>query len=110
MLMIRLARVGAKNQPLYRLVVSEKHKDLLGDFLENLGSYNSRSPEKKADFKVDRIKYWLSQGAKTSPTVHNLLLREKIITGEKARAFAVKKQPVETAPVAPTATGEVVAK
>lgn len=109
MLMIRLARVGTKNQPLYRLVVSEKHKDLLGDFLENLGSYNSRSQEKKADLKVDRIKYWLSQGAKASPTVHNLLLREKIITGDKVRAFAVKKKPVEAAPAAPAVAGEVAA-
>ena len=88
--MIRLQRVGRKKQPLYRVVVSEKTKDMYGDHLEILGHYNPHN--KEIVLKEDRIKHWLKSGAKASDTVHNLLIKESIIEGKKAKSVAISKK------------------
>lgn len=90
MLTIRLSRIGKKNKPMYRLIISEKSKDPYGRALEILGSYNPYSKELRV--KNDRIKYWISQGADVSPTVNNLLIDKKIITGEKIKASIARKK------------------
>ena len=102
MLTIRLSRVGKKNKPLYRLVISEKTKDLYGDSLEILGSYNPHSKELKIN--AEKTKYWISKGAGMSETVNNLLIEKKIIEGKKVKASKAriaKKAPAE-APKAET--------
>ena len=81
MLMIKLSRFGKKKQPTFRLLVVEKAKDPWGDFLENLGNYNPRT--KKAELKVERIKYWLSVGAQPTDSVHNFLVTQSIISEKK---------------------------
>ena len=100
MLMIRLARGGKKNRPFYRVVISEKSKDLYGDSLEILGYVSPVAP-KQVELKADRIKYWLSVGAKSSPRVHNLLVDEKIIDEPKIKKLF--------APKAETPAGEATA-
>ena len=92
MLSIKLKRIGKKHQASYRLVVSERRSKLKGDYTEDLGWYNPRSKEVKAT--AERIKYWMSVGAHLSDTVHNLLLKNKIIDGKK---IAVHKQPKQSA-------------
>lgn len=84
MLTIRLSRIGKKNKPMYRLIISEKSRDPWGKALEILGSYNPFS--KILETKAERIKYWLGKGAKMSPTVNNLLIEKKIIEGQKVTA------------------------
>ena len=84
MLTIRLSRVGKKNKPLYRVIISEKHKDLYGDSLEILGSYNPHTKELKIN--AEKTKYWISKGAGMSDTVNNLLIEKKIIEGKKLKA------------------------
>lgn len=93
MLTIRLSRVGKSKEPHYRLIISEKTKDPWGDYLELLGNYNPRT--KQANFKAERIKYWLSKGAQTSATVHNLLVTCKIIESPKIKASKTKKKKEE---------------
>ncbi len=87
MLAIKLSKVGKTNKKVFRLIISEKSRDPFGKVLEILGSYNPHSKEFQA--KADRIKYWLSQGAQMTPTVNNLLISQKIITGEKVKASKV---------------------
>ena len=89
MLAIRLRRIGKKSQPSYRLIVSEKAKATNSSVLEFLGNYNPSSKEKTASLKKERILYWISKGAKPSDSVHNLLLREGIIMGDKVRSFHI---------------------
>lgn len=89
MLTIRLSRIGKKNKPMYRLIISEKTKDPYADALEVLGSYNPYTKELVA--KEERIQYWISQGAGASPTVNNLLIDNGIIKGGKTRATKIKK-------------------
>lgn len=88
MLALRLKRIGKKHQAAFRLVVGERRSKLKGDYTEDLGWYNPNL--KKAEFKNDRVTYWLSVGAKPSDTVHNLLVTYKVIEGKK---IANHKQP-----------------
>ncbi len=90
MLEIKLSRTGKSKQPYYRLVVLEKNRDPWGDYLELLGNYNPRT--KELTIKEDRIKYWLSVGATTSNTVHNLLLEKKIIEGKAKKSIKLSNK------------------
>ena len=82
MLIIRFIRRGKKNQPFFRIVITDKRNAPRGgDFLEVLGFFNPLTKEKA--LKKERIKYWLSVGAKTSDRVRNLLISEKVIQGKK---------------------------
>ncbi len=90
MLTIRLSRIGKKNKPSYRIIISEKSRDLYGRALEILGSYDTRS--KNMNVNNERIKYWLNQGAGMSPTVNNLLIEKKIIEGKKIKASKTGKK------------------
>lgn len=92
MLSIRLSRVGKRKQPLFRLIVTEKSKDPWGTFLENLGTYNPRSKPAAIDFKNDRIKDWISKGAQCSDTVWNLLVDQKVVTGDKRKKVRISRE------------------
>ncbi len=89
MLTIRLRRVGKKKHPAYRLIISEKTKDPWGDVLETLGTYQPLMQPAVVNFKLERIKYWLDKGAQTSDTVWNLLVDQKLVTGEKRRKVRI---------------------
>jgi len=110
MLVIRFFRVGKTNQPSFKIVVADKRNPTrAGRFTEEVGFWNPTTKEKILN--QDRIKYWISVGAKPSPTVFNLLVSEKIIEGKKiAKQKKSKKKaeakPVETAPVAAKPTDE----
>jgi small subunit ribosomal protein S16 len=92
MLKIRLQRVGRKNDPSFRMVLTDsKNATRSGKFLEILGAYSARQGE--PSIKADRVKYWMSVGAKPSDTVHNLLLKEKIIAGKKINVLPKKTVP-----------------
>lgn len=101
MLTIRLSRVGKKNKPTYRLIISEKSRDLYGRALEILGSYNPHTKELMA--KGERIKYWLNCGASMSPTVNNLLVGKNIIAGQKVKASKAGKKKKAVQPTQPAA-------
>nr|WP_312024180.1 30S ribosomal protein S16 [Edaphobacter aggregans] len=73
MLMIRLARVGARKQPHYRIVVIEKDRARNGRSVEVVGTYNPRTNPATVDLKRDRIAYWTGNGAQLSDRVEKLL-------------------------------------
>jgi small subunit ribosomal protein S16 len=92
MLRIRLQRLGKKKQPSYRFVISERTKDTQGRALEIVGHYNPIAQPKIIEMKVDRIKYWLSMGAQPSNTVNNILVKEGVIEGKKAKSVTITKK------------------
>jgi len=97
--MIRLQRVGRKHEPVFRLVLTDsKNGPKSGKFLEILGSYDARRGE-KAEFKTERVKYWMGNGAKLSGTVHNILVERKIIEGKKVNVLP-RKTPIISKKVA----------
>ena len=73
MLMIRLARFGAKKKPSYRVVVIDKEKARDGRSVEVLGYYNPLTRPAKVHLDYDRVEHWLKVGAKPSDTVARLL-------------------------------------
>ena len=73
MLMIRLARFGAKKKPFYRIVVIEKERARDGRNLEVLGHYNPLSTPAKVVCNYDRLEYWTKSGAQMSDTVKRLM-------------------------------------
>lgn len=76
MLIIRLARIGARKQPHYRVVVIEKERARNGRSVEVVGIYNPRTTPATIDVKRDRIDYWVSKGAQLSNTIRRLLSKE----------------------------------
>ena len=74
--MIRLARVGARKQPQYRIVVIEKDRARNGRSIEVVGTYNPRTNPATVNLKRDRIEYWRSNGAQFSEIVAKLVARQ----------------------------------
>lgn len=88
--MIRLQRIGRKNDPAFRILVLEKTRSpKAGSYTDLLGTYN---PKTKA-FTVngDRLKDWMGKGAQVSPTLMNLLVDKGVIEGKKTADVVSKK-------------------
>jgi len=73
MLMIRMARFGAKKKPTYRVVVIDKERARDSRSVEVVGTYNPVAKPKVIDLKHDRIAHWMKNGAQPSDTVARLL-------------------------------------
>ncbi len=83
MLTIRFSRIGKRKHPFYRIIISEKHKDTQGRYLELLGHYNPFT--KEAIFKKERIHHWVGVGADISDSVFNLLVKHQVIESLQKR-------------------------
>lgn len=95
MLAIRLKRVGRSNDPSFRIIVQDHRRSpkKTRGLVEYVGSYDARKG--KPQINGERVKYWMSQGAQPSDTVHNLLVDAKIITEKKVNAMNKKTKPVK---------------
>jgi small subunit ribosomal protein S16 len=81
-----LARVGARKQPHYRVVVIDKEYARNGRFVEVVGTYNPRTNPASIDLKQERIQYWISKGAQPSDTVQRLISKAPAGTGATTAA------------------------
>jgi small subunit ribosomal protein S16 len=73
--MIRLARFGARKQPYYRIVVIEKDRARNGRSIEVVGTYNPRTSPATVNLKHERVAYWRGVGARLSPIVEKLVTK-----------------------------------
>ena len=75
MVVIRLARGGAKKRPFYNVVVADSRTRRDGRFIERIGFYNPIATEKEEGLRiaVDRLSYWQQNGAQLSPTAARLV-------------------------------------
>ena len=75
MVVIRLARGGAKKRPFYSLVVADSRRAAQGRFVERVGFYDPKAPEGRETLRVDmeRLNHWSGKGARMSPTVARLV-------------------------------------
>ena len=93
MLKIRLQRTGRNQEKTFRLVLTEsKNSTKSGKFLEMLGSHDFRV-KNGTTINKERVLYWMSKGVKATPTVHNLFISEKIISGKKINVLPKKTVP-----------------
>ncbi len=72
-LVIRLSRTGKKGERKFRVVVKEKRSKRDGEFLELLGWYQKTKDHKKKEINKERFDYWVSKGARPSPTVAQIV-------------------------------------
>lgn len=92
MLMMRLQRVGRKNDPTFRIVVTDKRTGPKSNKnIAILGSYNPKMNHVQID--AAEAKVWLSKGVQPSDTVHNILVGQKVIEAPKKNALP-KKSPI----------------
>jgi small subunit ribosomal protein S16 len=77
MLAIRMRRVGSKKRPFFRVVVADSTAARDGSFVEVLGHYYPRARPAKVDIDRERVRYWISKGAKPSDTVRTLMARHQ---------------------------------
>lgn len=104
MLKIRMQRIGRTNMPSFRVIVAEHTEGpRTGNIVEKVGTYNPNTKERVLD--AERIKYWMSVGAKLSPTVHNMLISAGIISGKKINVL-----PRKSPPKSPAKEGEATAE
>ena len=113
MLKIRLQRVGRKNIPVFRVVLTDsKNSTKSGRFLEVLGSYDPVNDVK--EIKTDRVKELIKNGAQLSTTLHNHLVSKKVIEGKKKNALPrrtpIKKEVPAVEPAAPAVAATAEAK
>ena len=77
MVRIRLKRIGAKNSPVYRIVVADNRSPRDGKFIEELGHYLPLKRDNNFVLDLERANYWLSKGAQPSDTVASFIRKAK---------------------------------
>ena len=110
---IRMTRHGAKKRPFYYIVVADSRSPRDGRFIERIGTYNPMLEKGHADrvtLNAERVKYWLSVGAKPSDRVQRFLadagLAEKPVIRETPQKSAPKAKAQERAKAAAAAAAE----
>ncbi|MDX1503211.1 MAG: 30S ribosomal protein S16 [Thermoanaerobaculia bacterium] len=98
MLAIRLRRMGNRNSPFYRVVVSDSRRVPRSSAIEELGHYHPSGTLKGVDIDLERLNYWVDRGAKPSPTVLRLVKQQ-------AKGGLAQTEAVET-PAAEAVTAE----
>ena len=73
MVKIRLRRMGAKTAPYYRIVVADSRAPRDGRFIEEVGTYNPDAEGEKLKVNMDRVQYWIANGAQPTDTVRGLM-------------------------------------
>ena len=106
MLKLRLSMGGTKKRPIYKIVVADSRFPRDGRFIEKLGFFNPLLPKEKEErigLETDRVKYWISQGAKPTVRVARILGEKKVIpmpgnSNNPQKAIPKKDRKKEEAP------------
>ena len=118
MLKIRLARVGKKKQPTYRVVIADARAPRDGRYVEIVGTYNPRTEPTSFMIDEEKVKSWLSKGAQPTMIIHKLLAKQGLMQApvfpppkpkaapEPPAARPAAAAPVAAAPAAATAVAE----
>ncbi len=79
MVVIRMARGGAKNRPFYNIVVADSRMPRDGRFIERIGFYNPKAAENEPRYRIalDRVEHWVGKGAQPSDAVRKIIKRGK---------------------------------
>ena len=102
---MRLQRIGRKNNPSYRVVVTDaRNAAKRGTHVDHIGSYDPKGGK----FQIDgeKAKYWISKGVQPSDTIYNFLVGEKIIEGRKKNVLPRKSPVIDEAKIKAEAEAE----
>ncbi len=90
MLMIRFQRIGRRNDPAFRIIVTEKTRGpKTGKYTDRVGTYNPKT--KAVSIDAERTNMWIQHGAQVSSSVHNLLIKQGVISGKTINVLPKKK-------------------
>ena len=90
---IRLKRMGKENTPFYRIVVADERRSAKGGtYIEELGQYNPVKNPAIITLKNERALYWLTKGARVSPTISSILKKHGVALPAKAKKPKKKKE------------------
>ena len=106
---MRLQRIGRKNNPSYRVIVTDsRNAAKRGINVDLLGSYEPKSGK----FLIDgeKAKHWISKGVQVSDTVYNFLVTQKIIEGKKKNALSRKSPIIDEAKIKAEAEAKAAAE
>ncbi len=91
MLAIKLARIGKRKHPFYRIIVVPKERDTYGRYIEAIGTYNPLVHPAHITLNKERASYWIKSGAQPTNTVSNIFIDQEVLHGAKKKTFASKK-------------------
>ena len=100
---LRLARRGTKKRPFYHIVAADSHSARDGRYIEKIGTYDpllGKTDEKRVQFDAERVKYWLSKGAKPTDRVARFFSAQGLASwkhGENPKKAAPKAKAQERA-------------
>ena len=95
-----MSRGGAKKRPFYKIVVADSRRPRDGKFIEKVGFFNPLLPKDKKErlnLDIDRIKYWLAQGAQPSERIARFLGQAEVIPMPAQRNNPIKAKPKKKA-------------
>jgi len=75
---LRLTRIGARKDPIWRVVVADQRAQRDGRVIETVGHYNPQTDPSTIKLDEERVRHWLAQGAQPTPTVRKLLRTQGI--------------------------------
>ncbi len=109
MLKMRLQRVGRKNNPSFRVVVTDsRNAQIRGRHVDIIGNYDPRLDRFEVD--AEKAKKWLAQGVQPSDTIYNLLVSKKVIEGRKKNVLPKKSPVVDEAKIKAEAEAKAAAE
>lgn len=109
MLMMRLQRVGRKNDPSYRVVVVDKRTSVKSNKnVAIIGSYYPKTGS--VTINAEQAKHWIANGVQPSDTVYNMLVTQKIIEGKKRNALPRKSPIIDEAKIKAEAEAKAAAE
>ena len=96
---IRLRRMGSRNAAFYRVIVQDGRYAPTGRFIETLGWYDPKQEGNNFSLNLDRVDYWLGNGAQPSDTANSLICKSRVLPVEKAVSGTVTEEEVPAAAV-----------
>ncbi len=96
---IRLRRMGARNAAFYRVIVQDSRRAPTGRFIETLGWYDPKQEGNNFSLNLDRVDYWLGNGAQPSDTAASLIKKARTMPVEQVAAGEVTEEEVPVAAV-----------
>ena len=103
MVKIRLRRMGSRNHPFFRVVVSDARKTPIAAALDEIGYYDPRKQPAVVSIDRERLDQWVAKGALLSPTVAKLVKQAPAAAASTTPAAAASTTPATTASTTPAA-------
>ena len=96
---IRLRRMGSRNAAFYRVIVQDGRYAPTGRFIETVGWYDPKQEGNNFSLNLDRVDYWLGNGAQPSDTANSLIVKARALPAETAVSGSVTEEEVPAAAV-----------